>query len=114
MTSLGPGSVVKRGGGGGVGGKKRGQIGKISASEASPAMALLPSPNSPIYIFLAHANAEPGPRLKMGQEPYSLRAFRNGLFLQWERLQHKTNNFISDAATANPLPFHPFEFSCPS
>ena len=41
MTSLGPGSVVKRGGGGGVvGGKKRGQIGKISASEASPAMAL--------------------------------------------------------------------------
>ena len=40
MTSLGPGSVVKRGGGGVVGGKKRGQIGKISASEASPAMAL--------------------------------------------------------------------------
>ena len=54
MTSLGPVSVVKRGGGGGgavVGGKKRGQMGKISASEASPAMALLPSPNSPIYFF---------------------------------------------------------------
>ena len=53
MTSLGPGSVVKGRGGGGVvvGGKKRGQIGKISASEASPAMALLPSPNSHFFFF---------------------------------------------------------------
>ena len=112
MTSLGPGSVVKRGGGGGgevVGAKKRGQIGKISASEASPAMALShPQTRQYIYFFFAHANAEPGPRLKLRQEPYSLRAFRDGLLLQWERLQHKTNNFISDAATANPLPFHPF------
>ena len=110
MTSLGPGSVVKVGAGGG---KKRGQIGKISASEASPAMALS-HPQTRRFFFFAHSNAEPGPRLKMRQEPYSLRAFRNGPLLQWERLQHKTNNFIRDAATANPLPFHPFKFSCPS
>ena len=58
LSSLGPGSV------GGGKGKKRGQIGKISASEASPAIALLPSPNSPIFFFFAHANAEPGHRLK--------------------------------------------------
>ena len=47
MTSLGPGSVVKVGAGGG---KKRGQIGKISASEASPAMALS-HPQTRRYIF---------------------------------------------------------------
>ena len=47
--SLGPGSAV------GEKGKKRGQIGQISASEASPAVAWGDYLSEPFFFFFAYA-----------------------------------------------------------
>ena len=60
-VSLGPGSAL------GEKGKKRGQIGKISASEASGApVFFFFFPPTPIFSPFPH-NTEPGPRLVYSQ-----------------------------------------------
>ena len=59
-VNLGPGSAF------GEKGKKRGQIGKISASEASGAQFFFFFPPTPIFSSFPH-NTEPGPRLVYSQ-----------------------------------------------
>ena len=59
-VNLGPGSAF------GEKGKKRGQIGKISASEASGAQFFFFFPPTPIFSPFPH-NTEPGPRLVYSQ-----------------------------------------------